>query len=55
MMVGGSGATLVQVVSLGALISARGSQRIGLNGWKPNEREDLTFLAKLFEAGKVGR
>ena len=53
MMVGGSVATLLQVVSLGALISMRGSQRIGLNAWKPNKREDLAFLADLFEAGKV--
>jgi NADPH:quinone reductase-like Zn-dependent oxidoreductase len=53
MMVGGSVATLVQVLSLGALISRIGSKRIGLNAWKPNKREDLAFLAELFEAGKV--
>jgi NADPH:quinone reductase-like Zn-dependent oxidoreductase len=53
MMVGGSVATLIQVVSLGALISRIGSKRIGLNAWKPNKREDLAFLAELFEAGKV--
>jgi NADPH:quinone reductase-like Zn-dependent oxidoreductase len=53
MMVGGSVATLIQVVFLGALISRRGSQRIGLNAWTPNKREDLAYLAELFEAGKV--
>jgi NADPH:quinone reductase-like Zn-dependent oxidoreductase len=53
MMVGGSVGTLLQVVSLGTLISWRGSQRIGLNAWEPNKREDLAFLAELFEAGKV--
>ena len=53
MMVGGSLATLVQVVFLGALISRIGSKRIGLNTWKPNKKEDLTLLAELFEAGKV--
>ncbi len=53
MTVGGSVATLIQVVTLGALISMRGSQRIGLNAWTPNKREDLAFLAELFEAGKV--
>jgi NADPH:quinone reductase-like Zn-dependent oxidoreductase len=53
MMVGGSVGTLLQVVSLGTLISRRGSQRIGLNAWEPNKREDLAFLAELFEAGKV--
>jgi NADPH:quinone reductase-like Zn-dependent oxidoreductase len=53
MMVGGSVSTLLQVVSLGTLISLSGSQRIGLNAWEPNKREDLAFLAELFEAGKV--
>ena len=53
MMVGGSVATLIQVVSLGALISRLGSQRIGLNAWTPNKRQDLAFLAELFEAGQV--
>jgi len=53
MMVGGSVATLIQVVSLGTLMSRIGSKRIGLNAWKPNKREDLAFLAELFEAGKV--
>ena len=53
MMVGGSVATLIQVVSLGTWISRRGSQRIGLNAWEPNNREDLAFLAELFETGKV--
>jgi NADPH:quinone reductase-like Zn-dependent oxidoreductase len=53
MMVGGSVGTLLQVVSLGAWISWRGGQRIGLNAWTPNKREDLAFLAELFEDGKV--
>jgi NADPH:quinone reductase-like Zn-dependent oxidoreductase len=53
MMVGGSLATLLQVVFLGALISRIGSKRIGLSTWEPNKREDLAFLAELFEAGKV--
>jgi len=53
MMVGGSVATLLQVVTRGTWISRRGGQKIGLNAWTPNKREDLTFLAELFEAGKV--
>ena len=53
MMVGGSVATLLQVVTRGTWISRRGGQIIGLNAWTPNKREDLTFLAELFEAGKV--
>jgi NADPH:quinone reductase-like Zn-dependent oxidoreductase len=53
MMVGGSVATLLQVVLLGALISRSGGKRIGINAWEPNKREDLAFLAELFEAGAV--
>lgn len=53
MMVGGSMSTLLQVVTLGTLISRRGSKRIGLNKWIPNQKEDLAMLAELFEAGSV--
>jgi NADPH:quinone reductase-like Zn-dependent oxidoreductase len=53
MMVGGSVSTLLQVLFLGALISRLGNKRIGLNAWEPNNREDLAFLAELFEAGTV--
>jgi NADPH:quinone reductase-like Zn-dependent oxidoreductase len=53
MMVGGSLGTLLQVVLLGALISRSGGKRIGINAWEPNKREDLAFLAELFEAGAV--
>jgi NADPH:quinone reductase-like Zn-dependent oxidoreductase len=53
MMAGGSVSTLLQIVSLGVLISRSGSKRIGLNAWKPKNREDLALLAELFEAGKV--
>ena len=53
MIVGGSLATLLQVVFLGALISRIGSKKLGINAWEPNNREDLAFLAELFEAGKV--
>ncbi len=52
-MIGGSLATLLQVVFLGAMLSRIGSNRIGLNAWEPNNRGDLAFLAELFEAGKV--
>ena len=53
MIVGGSVRTLLQVVILGAVISRFGSKRIGINAWQPNKREDLAFLAELFEAGEV--
>jgi NADPH:quinone reductase-like Zn-dependent oxidoreductase len=51
--IGGSLATVLQVVFLGTLISKMGSKRIGLNKWELNKKEDLAFLAELFEAGKV--
>ncbi len=53
MMVGGSLATILQVISLGALISRIGSKKIGLNAHEPNKREDLAFLTELFEAREV--
>jgi NADPH:quinone reductase-like Zn-dependent oxidoreductase len=52
-IVGGSLATFLQVVTLGALISRIGSKKLGLNAYEPNNREDLALLAELFEAGKV--
>jgi NADPH:quinone reductase-like Zn-dependent oxidoreductase len=53
LIVGGSLATFLQVVSLGALISRMGSKKLGLNAYEPNKQEDLAFLAELFEAYKV--
>jgi NADPH:quinone reductase-like Zn-dependent oxidoreductase len=53
MIVGGSVRTLLQVVVLGALISRFGNKKLGINAWEPNKREDLAFLAELFEAGQV--
>ena len=34
-------------------ISMTGKKKMGLGIWKPNKKEDLDFLAELFEAGKV--
>ncbi|MGB3715673.1 MAG: NAD(P)-dependent alcohol dehydrogenase [Candidatus Promineifilaceae bacterium] len=53
LIVGGSLATFLQVVLLGALISRIGSKKLGLNMYEPNKREDLAFLTELFEAGRV--
>jgi NADPH:quinone reductase-like Zn-dependent oxidoreductase len=53
MIVGGSLASFLQVLIIGALISRIGNRRIGLNVYKPNNREDLALLAELFETGKV--
>jgi len=52
-VVGGSRATIFQVVFLGALVSMTGSKKMGMNPWKTNKKEDLAFLQELFEAGKV--
>jgi NADPH:quinone reductase-like Zn-dependent oxidoreductase len=52
--VGGSVATILQALILGPLISRTSGQKMGIVMWKPNNRDDLAFLAELFEAGKVG-
>jgi NADPH:quinone reductase-like Zn-dependent oxidoreductase len=52
-MVGGSGAAILQAFILGPLISMTGSQKMGIVMWKPNNQEDLAILEALFEAGKV--
>jgi NADPH:quinone reductase-like Zn-dependent oxidoreductase len=52
-MLGGSTAAIFQAFFLGPLISRTGSKKMGLNTWKPNNKEDLVFLKELFEAGKV--
>lgn len=53
MIVGGSMGTLLQVLTLGALISRREGKKLGINAWEPNKGEDLALLAELFETGKV--
>jgi NADPH:quinone reductase-like Zn-dependent oxidoreductase len=52
-MVGGSGVAILQAFILGPLISMRGSKKMGIVMWKPNNQEDLAILEALFEAGKV--
>jgi NADPH:quinone reductase-like Zn-dependent oxidoreductase len=52
-IVGGSLRTFLQVVFVGALISRTGSKRLGINKYDANDREDLAFLAELFESGAV--
>jgi NADPH:quinone reductase-like Zn-dependent oxidoreductase len=53
LIVGGSLATFLQVILLGALISRLGSKKLALNMYEANKREDLAFLTELFEAGRV--
>lgn len=50
-MVGGSPATIFQAVTLGALLSLTGRQKLGILVHQPNK--DLSVLTALFEAGKV--
>ena len=50
-MVGGSTARAIQVMSLGPLISVSGSNRMGILAHKPNK--GLAFVMELIEAGKV--
>jgi NADPH:quinone reductase-like Zn-dependent oxidoreductase len=52
-MVGGSGAAILQAFILGPLISMTGSKKMGIVMWKPNNQEDLVILEELFEAGRV--
>ena len=53
LIVGGSLGTFLQVVFLGALMSRIGGKKLGINAYDSNNREDLAFLAELFETGKV--
>jgi NADPH:quinone reductase-like Zn-dependent oxidoreductase len=52
-LVGGTAAAIFQAVLLGSLTSRRSGKRLGVVMWKPNRREDLDLLSRLFEAGKV--
>jgi NADPH:quinone reductase-like Zn-dependent oxidoreductase len=52
-IVGGSLGTFLQVMTIGTLISRRGSKAIGINKWEPNNRDDLAQLAELYETGEV--
>jgi len=52
-MVGGSGAAILQSFLLGPFISMSGSKKMGIVMWKPNNQEDLAILEELFDAGKV--
>ena len=52
-MVGGSTIRLLQVLTLGKLMSRSDDKAIGINSWKANNKEDLVFLEELFDAGRV--
>jgi NADPH:quinone reductase-like Zn-dependent oxidoreductase len=52
-MVPGSMGRMFQAVFLGSLLSLAGSRKMGILAWKPFKQEDVAFLKKLIEAGKV--
>jgi NADPH:quinone reductase-like Zn-dependent oxidoreductase len=52
-LVGGSGAAILQAFLLGPLISITGGKKMGIVMWKPNNQEDLAILEELFAEGKV--
>ncbi len=52
-LLGGSMTAIFQAMFLGPLISMTGGKKMGLNPFKTNKSEDLAFLIKLFETGKV--
>ena len=53
-MVGGSRKALLQAALLGPRRSKEDGKYLGINWWsKPYNKEDMDFLAELFEAGRV--
>lgn len=52
-LVGGSRFTIFQALFLGPLISVATSKKMGIIAWKPNRKEDLDFIKKLIESGKL--
>jgi NADPH:quinone reductase-like Zn-dependent oxidoreductase len=51
--VGGSTGRIFQLLFLGSIISRLSSKKIGLLLGNPNKKDDMDFLAKLFETKKV--
>jgi NADPH:quinone reductase-like Zn-dependent oxidoreductase len=52
-IVGGARSSIFQTVFLGPLISIPGDKKMGLNPIRTNREEDMAFLLKLIEDGKV--
>jgi NADPH:quinone reductase-like Zn-dependent oxidoreductase len=50
-MVGGSMIKVFLNILLGTMMAGR--KKVGIGMWRPNKKEDLDLLKKLFEAGKV--
>jgi NADPH:quinone reductase-like Zn-dependent oxidoreductase len=52
-LVGGSRLAIFQTLILGTLISLFGKKKMGIIAWKPNKKEDLDYVLKLIESGKI--
>ena len=52
-VVGGSRATIFNVILLGPMITRNTNKKMGLNDWHSDKNEDMKFLIELFEKGKV--
>jgi len=53
-MIGGSRRALLQAMFLAPLSTRNENKKLGINWWsKPFNKEDMDFMADLFEAGKV--
>ena len=52
-LLGGSRYALFQAILLGPLVSIVSKKKMGTNPWKVNNEEDLRFLLKLHEKGKL--
>jgi NADPH:quinone reductase-like Zn-dependent oxidoreductase len=52
-MVGGSLSRVLSNTILGSIFPSTGNKKMGLGEWNPNKKEDLDFLQKLVESGKL--
>jgi NADPH:quinone reductase-like Zn-dependent oxidoreductase len=43
----------VETALVGAVLSLTGSRKMGVFTWKPNNGEDLRFLQRLLEEGRI--
>lgn len=51
-MIGGSNAAILQIFTVGAWLSRKGSQKLGVVAWDPSP-SNLTFLAEWIESGTI--
>jgi NADPH:quinone reductase-like Zn-dependent oxidoreductase len=51
--VGGSTSAIFQALVVAPLLTRNSEQKMGIVPWRPNDKEDLVYLAGLFEAGVI--